>query len=102
MIRRFKEGITTPAEFEQELKLLGYTDRQIPHLRTVALLERDYDFAMTVLSAVKRAYVKRNIDDAMFIQILRSYGFTDEKIRLELDLLKLAYRIGVAEEVVSS
>jgi len=102
VIRRFREGLTTPTELESELRMIGYSDRQIPHLRTVALLERDYDFAMTVLSYVKTAYRKKKIDDTRFIEILRSFGFTDDKISLELSLLKLAYGLGLEEEEVAS
>lgn len=102
VIRRFREGLTTPTELESELRMIGYSDRQIPHLRTVALLERDYDFAMTVLSYVKTAYRKKKIDDTRFIEILRSFGFTDDKIQLELSLLKLAYGLGLEEEEVAS
>jgi len=101
-IRRFREGITTQNDLEIELRLLGYSERQIPHLRTVALLERDYDFAMTVLSYVKTAYRKRYIDDVRFIEILRSFGFTDEKIQLELSLIKLAYNIGLSEQEIGA
>jgi len=97
VIKRFREGLTTPTEVEQELRLIGYQDRQIPHFRTIALLERDYDFAMTVLSYTKTAFRKGYIDDVKFIDILRSYGFTNEKIMLELSLLKLAYRLGLPE-----
>jgi hypothetical protein len=97
VIKRFREGLTTPEQFESELKAIGYTDRQVPHFRIIAQLERDYDFAISVLNAVKAAYKKKYIDDAKFIEILRSYGFVDEKIQLELALLKLQMRLGVAE-----
>ena len=88
-IKRFKEGLTTPTELEQELRILGYSDQWIQRLKIVAQLERDYDFAMTVLSAVKSAWNAGKIGDATFIEILRQYGFTDDKISLELGLLKL-------------
>ena len=102
VIKRFREGLTTPAEIEQELRMIGYQDRQIPHFKTIALLERDYDFAMTVLSYTKTAYRKGIIDDTKFINILRSYGFTDEKIMLELSLIKLAYGMGLTEEDIAA
>lgn len=95
VIRRFREGLTTPLELENELKMIGYSNRQIPYLKTVALLERDYDYAMTVLSTVKKAYRKRKIDDTSFITTLRSFGFTDDKIELELSLLKLEMGLGL-------
>ena len=88
-IKRFKEGMTTPVELEQELRLMGYSEQWIRRLELVARLERDYDFAMTVLSAVKKAWKSGKIGDGTFIELLRRYGFTDEKIALELDLLKL-------------
>ena len=101
VIRRYKEGLLTDSELETELKLIGYTDRQIPRLKVIARLERDFDFAMTVLKYVKIAYRKGRIDDTRFIETLRNFGFTDEKIMLELQLLKLAYSLGVEEEVSS-
>jgi len=101
-IRRFREGITTEAELEQELRILGYSPQWIERLKTVARLERDYDFAMTVLKYVKTAYRKRKIDDVRFIEILRSFGFVDERIMLELDLMKLAYGLGLEEEEIAS
>ena len=88
-IKRFKEGITTEKDLEEELRMLGYVDSEIRRLKIYALLERDYDVAMTVLSAVKRAYKKKKIGDEMFISLLRQYGFTDDRILLELQLLKL-------------
>jgi len=102
VIKRFREGLITPVELVEELRMLGYSEQWIERLRHVALLERDYDFAMTVLSYVKTAYRKRKIDDTRFIEILRSFGFTDEKISLELSLLKLAYGLGLEEEEVAS
>jgi len=102
VIKRFREGLITDIELENELRILGYSQQWIERLRQVALLERDYDFAMTVLSYVKTAYRKRKIDDTRFIEILRSFGFTDDKITLELSLLKLAYGLGLEEEEVAS
>jgi len=101
VIRRYKEGLLTDSELETELKMIGYTDRQIPRLKIIARLERDFDFAMTVLKYVKIAYRKGKIDDTRFIEILRNFGFVDEKIMLELQLLKLAYSLGIEEEVGS-
>jgi len=101
-IKRFREGLITEAELEAELRMLGYSPAWIERLKIIARLERDYDFAMTVLRYVKTAYRKKKIDDTRFIEILRSYGFTDEKILLELDLLKLAYGLGLEEEEVAS
>jgi len=101
-IKRFREGLTTPTELEQELRLMGYSEQWIERLKLVARLERDYDFAMTVLSTVKRAYKKKKIDDEMFIQKLLEYGFTPEKIMLELSLLKLELGLGLEEEEAAS
>jgi len=101
VIKRYREGVITDAELENELRMLGYSPQWIERLKQVARLERDYDFAMTVLSYVKTAYKKKIIDDTRFIEILRSYGFTDEKILLELSLIKLAYGIGLTEEDIA-
>ncbi|MBW2674999.1 MAG: hypothetical protein JRD89_16570, partial [Deltaproteobacteria bacterium] len=94
-LKRFREGLTTVPDLEQELALMGYSPQWAERMKTVAYLERDYDFAMTVLSYTKSAFRKGYIDDVRFIDILRSYGFTDEKIMLELSLLKLAYNLGI-------
>lgn len=101
-IKRYKEGMITDAELEAELRMLGYSDAQIQRLKVLAKLERDYDFAMEVLSAVKAAWRKKKIDDARFIELLRSFGFTDDKIQLELSLLKLVYGLGLSETEVAS
>jgi len=89
VVRRFKEGLITEPELEQELRMLGYSEPRIQQIKLIARLERDYDYAMTVLSTVKSAYKRRKIGDEMFINLLRKFGFTDEKIALELSLLKL-------------
>jgi len=88
-IKRFKEGLTTTSQLEHELRILGYSEQWIERLKIVAMLERDYDFAMSVLSAVRSAWSSEKIGDEMFISILRDFGFTDDKIMLELQLLKL-------------
>jgi len=102
VVRRYREGVITDADLANELQMLGYSPQWIERLKQVARLERDYDFAMTVLSYTKTAYRKRIIDDTRFINILRSYGFTDEKIMLELSLIKLAYGIGLTEEDIAA
>ena len=99
--RRFKEGMLTEGEFIAEMKAIGYSESYARRMLIGARLERDYDFAMTVLRYVKRAYIKKRIDDTRFINMLRSYGFTDDKILLELDLIKLAYGLGLKEEEVA-
>ena len=97
-IKRFKEGLTTENELEQELRIMGYSDQWIQRLKLVALLERDYDFAMTALSYVKSAWERGKIGDETFISILRQFGFTDAKIQLELSLLKLKKGVFLTEE----
>jgi len=99
-IRRFREGITTERELENELRMIGYQERQIPHMMVVARLHRDYDFCMTVLKYAKTAYKKGRITDTGFIDILKRFGFTPEKIQLELGLLKLAFGIGLKEDEI--
>jgi len=100
VVRRYKEGLITDVELEQELRMLGYDEPRIQQIKILARLERDYDYAMQVLSTVKSAYKRRKIGDGMFIEILRNFGFTDEKILLELNLLKL-YMGYLGEEEVS-
>jgi len=101
-IKRFREGMTSEAQLRNELKLLGYSDQWIDRLVVAARLERDYDFAQTVLSYVKTAFRKRLIDDARAEEILLAFGFTKEKIMLELSLVRLAYGLGLSEEDIAS
>jgi len=100
VIKRFREGMITENELENELRMLGYSKQWIERLRVVAILERDYDFAMEVLKALRYAYRKKKIDDTLFIQKLKEYGFVPEKISLELSLLKLRMGLGIEEEEV--
>ena len=92
----------TESGFINEMKAIGYSESYARRMLLGARLERDYDFAMTVLRYVKTAYRKKRIDDTRFIDILRSYGFTDDKILLELDLIKLAYGLGLEEEEIAA
>ena len=97
-VKRYKAGLITDVELENELRMMGYTQQWIERLKLVARLERDYDFAMEVLRTMRTAYKKGNVDDAEFIETLKNFGFTNDKIQLELSLLKLQSSYGVKEE----
>ncbi len=101
-VKRYKAGLITDVELENELRTMGYSEQWIERLKLVARLERDYEFAMEVLRTMRVAYKKGNIDDVTFIQTLRNYGFTDDKIQLELSLLKLQLNYGVKDEQKAS
>jgi len=83
-IKRFREGLTTEDEFDRELRILGYSQEQRRLLIIYARLERDYDYAMQIRSALFDALKKGRITTDTFIQFMRSFGFTDEKIQLDL------------------
>ena len=102
VLRRYKEGIIGDKDLVDELRILGYTGQWIERLKVVAQLERDYDYATTVLRYTKTAYRKKKLPDSKFIEILKSYGFITQKIELELSLTKLAYGIGLTEEDLAS
>jgi hypothetical protein len=97
VISRFKEGFIDEAEFEDEMKLLGYSSDDIERYKLFAILKRDYDMVSEVMSNVKSAYLSKKIGDELFISILRKYGVTDERIQLELSLLKLRLGYGLGE-----
>jgi len=101
-VKRYKAGLITDVELENELRTMGYSEQWIARLKLVARLERDYDFAMEVLRTMRIAYKKGNVDDATFIETLQNYGFTQDKIQLELSLLKLQLNYGVKDEQQAS
>jgi len=101
-LKRFREGMTSQEDLRQELKSLGYSTTQIDRYVVAAILDRDYDFAQAVLSSVKAAFRKEHINDRQFTVILQQYGFVDDKILLELQLIKLAYGIGIVYGEASS
>lgn len=97
VMSRFKAGIIDAAEFEAEMKLIGYTDRQIGHLKEIAILQRDYDYATAIISAIQSALEKNKISDERAIQLLQSYGVQPERIQQLMTVVRIKKGIGVAE-----
>jgi len=84
VIRRFKEGLITEAEFEQEMRLLGYTTDQIQRFLILARLEYDYDHAMDLLATAKDAYRKGLIGDDEFLDWLARIPIGAERAKTYL------------------
>ena len=97
VIARFADGLITEVELVQELKSLGYSEAQIERIKIYAKLKRDYEFAKDVLSALRTAWWRRRIDDTRFIELAKTYGIPEEKIKQELSLLKLKLGVGAEE-----
>lgn len=97
VIGRYADGMITPEEFENEMRLLGYSDPQIQHLRIVAELKRDAEYAKDVLNAVLYAFRHNKIDVARAVELLQAYGFMPDYIEMRLALENLKKGIGVGE-----
>jgi hypothetical protein len=95
VISRYKDGYITDKDFEDEMRLLGYSNDDIKRYKVIATLKRDYDATSEVVSQVKSAYLAKKIGDEVFTSTLRRYGVTDERIKLELSLLKLRLGYGL-------
>jgi len=96
-IRRYREGITTPAELEQELRLLGYSQAEIERYKIMAELERDYNMVMEALSAMRYAYRKGKISESKFMELAAQIGITREAALTYLSLEKLKLGLGTEE-----
>jgi hypothetical protein len=97
IMSRYKDGCINDKDFEDEMKIFGFTDTDIQRYKLIAQLKRDYDATTEVVSQVKSAYLAKKIGDELFISTLRKYGVTDERIQLELSLLKLRRGFGSGE-----
>jgi hypothetical protein len=98
IMSRYKDGYIDDKDFEDEMRIFGFTDTDIQRFKLIAQLKRDYDMVNEVVSNVKSAYLGKKIGDELFVRVLRSYGVTDERIQLELSLLKLRLGYGLGEK----
>jgi len=98
VIRRYREGLITPVELEQELALLGYSPAERERLKILADLERDYNFTMEVLNALRSAFRRGKISEARFRRLAADFGIADLVVNLVLQLEKI--RLGLEEGVV--
>jgi len=96
-LKRFREGLTTPEDLEQELRLLGYSPAEIARYRIIAELERDYNVCQEALSALRTAYRKGKITETKFLELAEAFGVLRDYARLLLDLEKLKLGIGLTE-----
>jgi len=97
-IKRFRDGLTTPEDLEQELRLLGYSPAEIARIRILATLERDYDIAKEALTALKTAYRKGKLSETKFLGPAGAFGVLRDHARLLLSLEKLKLGIGLTED----
>lgn len=85
-IKRYKEGLTTSDELDNELRMLGYSAEQRRLIKVFADLERDYEYALEIKKALVGALKKGYITVQTFIEKMREFGFTDDRIYLELQI----------------
>ncbi|MCD6148253.1 hypothetical protein J7J18_02655 [bacterium] len=86
---RFKYGAITPAEFKEEMRMLGYSDWWAERLLIVARLERDLEFIKDLISIAERALEKGKIDEVTFIQTLKAFGVDPDFIEKRLSLVRI-------------
>jgi len=92
---RFKYGAITPAEFVEEMKMLGYSEWWAQRLLVVARLERDLEFIKDLISIYEKALEKGKIDDSAFIGGLRNFGVDPEIIQQRLSLIRIKKMYGL-------
>ena len=92
---RFKYGAITPAEFLEEMKMLGYSEWWAQRLLVVARLERDLEFVKDLISIFEKLREKGKIDDATFIESLKAYGVDPEVIQQRLSLIRIKEMYGL-------
>ena len=93
-IKRYKEGMSTKAQFQAELKLLGYTDQQFPQYLAAADLDYAYDYLTDMISAYKAAAAKGQISLDDFRGALRGLGIVPD--RIEAYVLRLRAQLDPA------
>ncbi|MBW2561440.1 MAG: hypothetical protein JRE40_11380 [Deltaproteobacteria bacterium] len=98
VIRRYREGLITDAELEHELRLLGYGPAEIERYKIYAALERDYNFAMELISALRSALRAGKISETHFLEVMQEYGIGRMIALMYLNLEKLRKGIGLGEE----
>lgn len=84
VISRYREGWTDLAQFRQEMELLGYTAREIDRYQVIAELTAEYDWLQDVLTYLREAYKKGDIDDQDFTSTLSTLGMSDQRIQVHL------------------
>jgi len=92
---RFKYGAITPAEFLEEMKMLGYSESWAQRLLVVARLERDLEFIKDLISIYEKALEKGKIDDSALIEGLRNFGVDPEIIQQRLSLIRIKKMYGL-------
>jgi hypothetical protein len=93
-IKRYKEGMSTESQFQNELKLLGYTDQQFPQYLAAAKLDYAYDYQTDMIAAYKDAAGKGQISLDDFRGALRGLGIVPA--RIEAYVLRIRARLDPA------
>jgi hypothetical protein len=93
-IKRYKEGMSSKAQFQAELKLLGYTDQQFPQYLAAADLEYATDYIGDLISAFRDAAAKGQISLDDFRSKLGALGVVPQ--RIEAYVLRIRARLDPA------
>jgi len=90
-IKRYKEGLDTQAQFENNLTTLGVRPMLLPKYVYAANLEADYDEYYDYLTALKEAVQKGQITPERMADALEERGLRAERAELlaEIQALKL-------------
>jgi predicted DNA-binding transcriptional regulator len=94
-IKRFREGITTEVELDQELAMLGYSQAERERIRILAQLERDYNFTMELINSLRIAYRNKRITEAMYRRLAQDFGISSSvaEMYLQLEKIKMGFEI---------
>jgi hypothetical protein len=93
-IKRYKEGMSSKAQFQAELKLLGYTDQQFPQYLAAADLEYATDYISDLIGAFRDAAAKGQISLDDFRSKLSGLSVVPQ--RIEAYVLRLRARLDPA------
>lgn len=77
---RFREGLTTEAQFADELRLLSYPEKDIPQYLAGGKLEYALDLFRDLLAAWKEAVRKGNLSIEDYGQRLSNTGLVPERV----------------------
>jgi len=77
---RFREGLTTEEQFEEELRLLNYPDADIPNYLAAGRLEYALDLFRDLLAAWRDAVRKGNIGIDAYGKRLSDLGLVPERV----------------------
>lgn len=79
-IRRFKEGFTTEEQFQGEMFLLGYSEKQFAKYLAAARLDYATDYTSDLIAAYRDAVRKGNLTIDEYRQALLSLALVPERV----------------------